>query len=115
MKTLKKRKNTGKITKKEPQMRTVNYKDLLIKDLKNLDYAAGYLTAALAESESAFLLAVKDIAIAHGGISNLSKETKLNRENLYFMLSKNGNPRLSSISCILDKLGIHLTFSRKAA
>ena len=78
-----------------------------------MDYAAGYLTACYEEGTDIFLLGVKDVAEANGGLRALSKETSLNRENLYDMLSKNGNPRLSSLSAILDNLGIEVTFKRK--
>ena len=78
-----------------------------------MDYAAGYLTSCYEEGTDVFLLGVKDVAEANGGLRALSKETSLNRENLYDMLSKNGNPRLSSLSAILDNLGIEVTFKRK--
>lgn len=95
-------------------MSTIDYKnDFLMKDLRDLDRAADYLSAAIEEGESVFLLAVKDVVEAHGGIGKISKTTKLNRENLYSMLSKRGNPRLSSITAILDKLGIEVKFSAK--
>ncbi len=93
-------------------MPTVDYKELLLEDLKDLDYAAGYLTAALEEGEDVFLLAIRDIAQAHGGMTELSKATELNRENLYSMLSKDGNPRLSSITSVLGKLGIEIKFAK---
>lgn len=94
-------------------MKNIDYKDLLLEDLKDLDYAAGYLTAALEEGADVFLLAIRDVAQAHGGMTSLSKATELNRENLYEMLSKDGNPRLSSIMPILDKLGFEVKFSAK--
>ena len=56
---------------------------------------------------------LKDVAEAHGGLRSLASETSLNRENLYEMLSKDGNPRLSSLSTILDNLGIEVAFKRK--
>ena len=43
----------------------------------------------------------------------LSDATQLNRESLYDMLSTKGNPLFSSITSVLDKLGIELTFKRK--
>jgi probable addiction module antidote protein len=95
-------------------MPTVDYKVHLLKDLEDSDYAAGYLTAALEEGEAVFLLALRDVAQAHGGVAGLAKATKLNRENLYDMLSEAGNPRLSSITAILDKLGIRVSFQPKA-
>ncbi len=89
----------------------VDYMDLLYQDLKDLDYAAGYLTACLEEGEDVFLLGVRDVAQAQGGMSKLSRSTELNRENLYDMLSKDGNPRLSSINSILGELGIEIKFA----
>jgi probable addiction module antidote protein len=91
----------------------LNYDDFLFEDLKDLDYAAGYLTACLKEGEEVFLLGVRQVAQAQGGMRALSQSTRLNRENLYDMLSKEGNPRLSSLSRILDKLGIDITFEKK--
>ena len=94
-------------------MPTVEYTDHLLEKLKDLDYAAGYLNAALEEGEDVFLLAVRDVVQAHGGMAALSQATKLNRENLYDMLSENGNPRLSSLATILDNLGLQISFTPK--
>jgi probable addiction module antidote protein len=94
-------------------MPTIDYKDTLFEDLQNLDYAAGYLTAALEEGEEVFLLAVRDVVQSQGGMAALSQATNLNRENLYAMLSQEGNPRLSSIIAIIDNLGLEMKFSPK--
>ena len=108
MKTLKQQDNIGKRSKKKNIPPTIDYKKHLLKDLKKLDYAAGYLTAALEESEAVFLLAIRDVVQAQCGMSALARATKLNRENLYDMLSTAGNPRLSSITSILNKLGLEI-------
>lgn len=100
-------------TKNKKRQLTIDYKDLLIEDLKDLDYAAGYLTVALEEGQDVFLLAVRDVAQALGGMTQLSKSTDLNRENLYDIFSKDGNPRLSSIIPILDNLGFDVKFTPK--
>lgn len=93
-------------------MPIIDYKeDFLLKDLQNLDKAADYLTAAIDEGEEAFLLAVRDVAEAQGGLASLSEQTNLNRENLYNMLSEKGNPRLSSLTSIIGKLGFEIKFS----
>ena len=113
MKTSKKQRPIGKITKRKPKVKSVDYQPFLLEDLKNLDYAAGYLTAALEESESVFLLAVKNLAQAQGGMSALATATSLNRENLYSMLSKKGNPRLASIKKVLNELGLEVKFLPK--
>ncbi len=96
------------ITNKAKKPRTSDYKEFLMKRLQDPKLAAGYLTAALAEGEEAFLLAVKDVAAAHGGITPLARRTKLNREGLYDMLSEKGNPRLSSLTAILKAFGMQL-------
>jgi len=94
-------------------MPTIDYKERLIEDLKDLEYAAGYLTACYEEGSDVFLLAIRDVAEAHGGLRTLADETALNRENLYDMLSQEGNPRLSSLTAILDKLGMGVSFKPK--
>ena len=94
-------------------MPTVDYKQHLLKDLKDTKYAAGYLTAAMEEGEDVFLLALRDVAKAQGGVTALARVTKLNRENLYDILSEKGNPRLKSILPILDHLGLELSFKPK--
>jgi probable addiction module antidote protein len=99
--------------RKTNKRRTSDYKEFLLKRLRNPSMAAGYLTAALQEGDDVFLLAIRDVAEANGGIAPLAQKTKLNREGLYDMLSKNGNPRFSSLSSVIDALGIQLRFTPK--
>ena len=87
-----------------------NYHDQLVEQLKDIDEAAAYLTACLDESEEVFLTALRQVAEAHGGVGELAKSTELNREGLYRMLSKEGNPKLYSLSSVLDSFGIKITF-----
>lgn len=73
--------------------------------------AAAYVNAALEEEvedeEELFLVALRTIAKAHG-MAKLATETALKRENLYRMLSADGNPRLSSLCALLRALGLRL-------
>jgi probable addiction module antidote protein len=97
---------------------TVSYHDELIKDLKNPEEAEAYLAVALEDEEcpEMFLVALRNVAEAHGwGMSKLSAKTKLNRENLYRMLSKKGNPKMDNISAVLGALGFQLTVKLKKA
>ena len=114
MKTLKKQKSSGAISKEGEKLRTIDYKRVLFEKLHDRKYAAGYLTACYEEGTEVFLLGIRDVAEANGGLRALSGETALNRENLYDMLSKEGNPRLSSLSTILDKLGMEFAIKPKA-
>lgn len=69
-----------------------------------------YLEAAFDDEDPrVFLVALKDVVEASGGIGPLAKTTGLNRENLYRMLSKQGNPELASLSRVLQALGLRLT------
>lgn len=94
-------------------MPTIDYKEWLLEQLKDLDFAAGYITESIEEGEDAFLLAVRDVVEAQGGVGTLSKNTALNREGLYDMLSEKGNPRLSSLSTVFDALGLQLAVTKR--
>jgi probable addiction module antidote protein len=67
----------------------------------------------LEEGADVFLEGIRNVAIAQGGMKALSDATQLNRENLYDMLSKEGNPRLSSLTAILSQLGMEVSFKPK--
>jgi probable addiction module antidote protein len=91
-----------------------NYEESLKARLQDTDYAREYLCVALSEYEEdgdieAFLLAVRDVAEARGGMSKLSERTSLTRQSLYKALSENGNPHLKTMGEILHGLGFKLS------
>lgn len=94
-----------------------SYTKELIRELKDPREAAEYLSAALEDGNiEGFLLALRDVAEAlGGGLSKLSRKTRLNRENLYRMLSDKGNPELRSMGTLLDVLGLKLSVHVKKA
>ena len=70
--------------------RSRRYEEVLDEDLQQPAEAAGYLNACLEEGDAeVFLLALRDVARARGGIAKLAEVTELNREHLYRMLSEN--------------------------
>jgi probable addiction module antidote protein len=86
-----------------------NYKEHLIEQLHDPEEAAAYLNAALQDTDfHAFLLALRDIAEAKGGMMWLSRHTDLNRENLYRTLSLRGNPRFTNLRAVLGAVGLEL-------
>lgn len=88
---------------------TEQYENNLKKDLLDPVEAAEYLNAALEDgSHEVFLMALKDVADAKG-ISEISRKTKLNRENLYRILSTKGNPKLKSLNSVLHSVGLKLS------
>lgn len=89
---------------------SVSYHKFLIKRLKDPEEAAGYLTVALEEGDyEMFLVALRNVAEAYGGLLKLSRKTKLSRPNLYRMLSKNGRPEIHSLYRILKAFGLTLS------
>jgi probable addiction module antidote protein len=97
-------------------MPTRDYKESLFEDLQDSEFAIAYLNAALQEaSPEVFLLHLRDVAEAWGGIGKLAADTHLAREALYRMLSENGNPQLSSLEKILHALGLRLAVAKTAS
>lgn len=85
-----------------------DYRADLLADLRDPEYAAGYLSGAIVESPETFLLALRDVAEAQKGMARVASEAGVNRENLYRMLSEEGNPRLSSLYAVLEALGLRI-------
>ncbi len=92
------------------------YHDYLIETLKNPSEAAGYLNAALEQGDrDMFLVALRNVAEARGGMAKLSRGAKLNRANLYRVFSKNGNPEIQTLARILNNFGLRLAVATKTA
>ncbi len=92
-----------------------SYQEYLIKSLKDPEEAVGYLNAALEEKDTKlFLLALRNVAEAHGGLKMLSRKAHLNRENLYRMLSLKGNPEIASLEAVLEALGLQFIVQFKS-
>jgi probable addiction module antidote protein len=91
-------------------MRLKNYREDLLERLKDADYAAEYLVQVLAEKDrAAFLVALRDVVEATGGMSVMAKRVGLTRPSLYKVFSKKGNPTLETLQAILEALGLRVT------
>jgi probable addiction module antidote protein len=78
--------------------------------IRDPEEAAAYLNAAAEQGDGrAFLIALKDVIDVHGGVSALARKTRLNRGNLYRMLSGQGFPRLDNLSRVLRASGLAIT------
>jgi probable addiction module antidote protein len=96
-------------------MKTISYKDGLLKELKDPEYAAVYLAQALESGDQAvFLLALRDVVDAGGGASVVARQARIQRESLYKALSSRGNPRLTTLQGILKSLGLRINVSPAA-
>lgn len=89
--------------------RTKSFRASLLEALKDPVEASEYLNAVLKEGDIHLLLeALRDVAEAQGGITELSRRTRLNRANLYQMLSSHGNPRIRSVESVLKVFGLKI-------
>lgn len=89
--------------------KTSSYQKDLIESLKDPCEAAAYLNAAIEEGDrGVFLLALRNVAEAHGGMAAIADKANLSRESMYRMLSKRGNPEIKSLYSLLHVMGLRL-------
>jgi probable addiction module antidote protein len=93
----------------EKNKRSGDFKEYLVAELKkDPEFAAEYLNAAISDGDTrVFLMALGDLTKAKG-MSAISKKTGLNRENIYRIVSENGNPQIKSVLALLDAVGVRL-------
>ena len=79
----------------------------LTEQLRDPELCVAYLNASLAEGDqSTFMLALRNVAKARGGVSAMARETGMNRVALSRALSEGGNPELRSLTKILEASGL---------
>ena len=91
------------------------YHEDLIERLKDSGYAEAYLNAALQEADkNVFLLALRDVVEAQGGMSKFARLTHISREHIYRMLSEKGNPEFTTLQMLLDAFNLKFSVSQKS-
>jgi probable addiction module antidote protein len=89
---------------------SLRYEDWLIERLKDPAEAAAYLEAVIEEGDqAALMLALRQVAMARGGIAEIARKAKLTREATYRMLSRSGNPELRSLASVLRATGLRIS------
>ena len=85
--------------------------------LRDQETAAMYLEEVLADGDiELFKEALKDVAAARvGSMTDLAKQTDLAREALYRSLSRKGNPRLDTLTKVLQAAGLRLSIAPDSA
>lgn len=96
--------------------RITDYQKDLIEALKDPAEAAAYLNAALEEGDKeGFLLALRNVAEANGGMAAVADKAHLNRESLYRTLSRRGNPEIKTLFNLLHGVGLRLNITPERA
>jgi probable addiction module antidote protein len=96
-------------------MPTVDYDEVIIEMLReDKDFEKAYIESALQEyfedgDKAAFLIALRHIVSAKGGVGKLAKISQVSREHLYYMLSEKGNPSIEKLVALLKGLGYRLS------
>ena len=83
-------------------------------ELRDPDYSSAYLEASLDEGPETFLIALREVAKANGGMTGVAKTAALGRESLYKALSENGNPEFKTVQSVLNALGMRFSVTRAA-
>lgn len=83
---------------------------------KDPQLAADILNACLAEGEmDEFLIALRHIAKAFGGLHEVARVTGLHEKTLYKSLNPTGNPTLKTLMGLADAMNMQLAFVPKTA
>ena len=98
--------------------RSKKYQEFLIEHLRDHDEAVAYLNAALEESfkgdeesQHLFLVALRNVAEAQGGVGALAKKAQVGRESLYNTLSGAGNANWHTLVSLCVAMGLNLRLS----
>lgn len=91
---------------------SISHDEAIVRELRaDPKFAAEYLKAAMEEGDEpkVLLIALRHLAEAKGGIAKVAKQAGIKRESLYRALSKQGNPRLSTLVAVTKAVGLKLT------
>ena len=91
------------------QQCTIPFKDYLLKDLTQPEFAKSYLEAALQDFDKdgnieTLLLSMKDFTEAQGGIEKLAAWTNFSPQALTYLLNTEHPPQLDKVLDILSTL-----------
>lgn len=92
--------------------RSRNHDDAVIEMIRNdPEFAETYLHTAFEEldeegGEAAFLMALRHVVEAKGGMAVVAERAGLSRESLYRALSPKGNPTLRTMKQVIHAAGL---------
>ena len=74
------------------------------------EFAAAYLDSVLEDGDQdEFLLALRRLSEACGGVQSVAARARLNPTSFYRTLSARGNPELKSVRALLGAMGLRLS------
>ena len=93
---------------------TRTFNEYFVEKLQNHEEAKAHLELAIEEYEkdgdsAAFMLMLRFIVEAQGGIAKLAERSHLNRQNLYKILTGKTTPRFDTTLAIMKGLGYRIS------
>ena len=93
--------------------RSTSFRDDLLKDLTDTEFALYYLEAALADykkdgNTEALWMALRDVVEAQGGIGKLAQRAEANPQHLNDIFAAKQKPHLDNLQSILSGLGFQI-------
>ncbi|EAP3704654.1 DNA-binding protein [Salmonella enterica] len=102
---------------------SVDHNTAMIEELRadpaDPDYANAYLANALEEINEpgglgGFLVALRQVIEARGGISEAARKSGLARQSIYRALSPNGNLTITTLAQLTSVAGLQFTLSKSS-
>ncbi|NBV89067.1 MAG: putative addiction module antidote protein [Betaproteobacteria bacterium] len=89
--------------------RVARHDDWLFEQLQDAEFAAEFLNEANEDDDPrTYLLALRKVVEARGGIAEVAERASLSRETLYRTLSARGNPTIKTLSSVLKATGLKI-------
>jgi probable addiction module antidote protein len=90
-----------------------NFENYIKNQFQEEENIQEYINASLEQyfedhNKDLFLASLKEVIKAKGGVTAFSKQTHINRQHIYKMLSNKGNPSFDNIGSLLIALGLKL-------
>ncbi|ELE9247881.1 DNA-binding protein [Enterobacter kobei] len=111
-------KNVKPLISKKDYPAAVDHNAAMIEELRaDPDYANAYLANALEEINEpgglgGFLVALRQVIDARGGITEAAKKSGLARQSIYRALSPNGNPTITTLAQLAAVAGLQFSISK---
>ena len=86
---------------------TMKHDDWLFEQLKDAQFAAEFINAASEDEDpKTYLMALRKVVEARGGMASIAEKAHLSRETLYRTLSSRGNPTIRTLNAVLKATGL---------
>ena len=86
---------------------SMKHDDWLFEQLKDAQFAAEFINAASEDDDpKTYLMALRKVVEARGGMASIAEKAHLSRETLYRTLSSRGNPTIRTLNAVLKATGL---------